>query len=224
LTDQLTIRGLRTLPNIEALGFDWKALKKLLKKHERVWTESREVNRQFLATEQEVHDLEARSVGEMSDSILSGEEVREAADALPGASERLEELRQRSLAYEGALERLHREIVSCVTEHQEAYSGDVCGKAAEQLGEIEAAAARLQQLMAGLQALGSLADWLERPRRSFSYAQADGQPFAAILEEARASRALPQEKRPEAMGIEHPGHAAPKGPVRKVFAPFFGGS
>jgi DNA repair exonuclease SbcCD ATPase subunit len=219
MTEQLTIRGLRTLPNIEALGFDWKALKKLLRKYERIWTESREVDAEFRAAEQEVGELERRAIGEMTDSILSGEEIRAAAEALPTARERLEELRQRSVAYSGALERLHREIVSCTTEHRDTYSGEVRTKAAEQLAEVEAAAASLQQLMAGLQVLGSLAGWLENPKKSFSYAQPDAEMFAGILEEARASKALPQEKRPDHVAIQHPGHTAPKGPVPDWLAP-----
>jgi hypothetical protein len=223
MTEQLTIRGLRTLPNVEVLGFDWKALKKLLRKYERIWTESREVDAEFRAAEQEVGELERRAIGEMTDSILSGEEIRAAAETLPTARERLEELRQRSVAYSGALERLHREIVSCTTEHAPHYSAEVRTKAAEQLAEVEAAAASLQQLMAGLQVLGSLAGWLENPKKSFSYAQPDAEMFAGILEEARASKALPQEKRPDHVAIQHPGHTAPKGPVREIFAPFFGG-
>jgi hypothetical protein len=218
MTEQLTIRGLRTLPNIEALGFDWKALKKLLRKYERIWTESREINDQFLAAEQEVGELERRAVGEMTESILSGEEIRAAAEALPPARERLEGLRARSLAYEGALEKLHREIVSCVEQHAEGYAADVRTRASEQLREVEGAAASLQQLVAGLHVLGSLADWLENPKKSFSYAQPDGQLFAGILEEARASKALPQEKRAESIAIQHPGHRAERGPVPDFFA------
>jgi hypothetical protein len=221
LTDRLTLKGHRTLPDIGALGFDWKPLRKVLAKHQRIWAESREINDQFLAVEREVGELERRAIGEMTDSILgaaAGEEMRAAAEALPTARERLEELRQRSVAYHGALERLHREIVSCTAEHVGTYSAEVRTKAAEQLAEVEAAAASLQQLMAGLQVLGSLADWLENPKKSFSYAQPDGRHFAAVLEEARSCRALPQEKRPDHVAIQHPGHRAERGPVPDFFA------
>ena len=67
--------------------------------------------------------------------------------------------------------------------------------------------------------LGSLSEWLEKPRKSFGYGQPEGQPFAAILEEARKSKALPQEKRPETIGIKHPGHTAARGPVPDWLAP-----
>jgi hypothetical protein len=155
----------------------------------------------------------------MVSGILSGDEVREAAEALPAARERLEELRQQSVAYQGALEKLHREVVSCVEQHAEEYAGDVRAKATEQLAEVEAATSRLQQLMSGLEVLGSLADWVERPQKSFNYGQPRGELFAGILEDARACKALPREKRAESIAIQHPGHSAPKGPVPDWLAP-----
>jgi DNA repair exonuclease SbcCD ATPase subunit len=223
MTDQLTLKGRRALPHIEALGFDWRPLLKAIKKHQRLWHESREINREYLAAEQEVQALESRSIGEMTDSLLTGEDITAAADALPAARERLEELRQRSIAYEGALERLHREIVEIAVEHHETYGAEVQGKAQEQLAEVEDTVSHLQQLMGGMHVLGAISDWLQNPRKSFSYGHPNGQPFAAILEEARASKALPQEKRPEDIAIQHPGGTRERGAVREFFAPFFGG-
>ncbi len=219
MTEPLTLKGHRALPDIEALGFDWRALRKVLKKLQRIWSESREIDAQFVAAEREVQDLERRAAGEMVDGILSGQEVHGAADALPAAREKLESLRERSQAYGQALERMHREIAACAEKHAEEYIADVRAKATEQLSEVEAAVAHLQQLVAGLHLLGSLSEWLERPQKSFSYGQPDGQPFAAILEEARSSKALPQEMRPETMVIAHPGHTAPRGPVADWLAP-----
>ena len=220
MTEHLTLKGHRALPDVRALGFDWKALQKVLTKHQRIWAESREIDAEFVAADREVGELERRSLGEMTEGILSGTESQEAADALPAAREKLEELRQRSLAYSGALEKLHREIVGCAEEHAEEYAADVRAKATEQLAEVEATVAHLRQLVAGLHVLSGVADWLERPKKSFSYTQPEGGMFAGILAEARTSKALPQEKRPEAMGIQHPGHTAPKGGLREVFAPF----
>ncbi len=61
----------------------------------------------------------------------------------PAARERVEDLGQRNVAYAGALEQIHRQIVEHVEEHAEAYGGDVRAKAEEQLRDIESAAARL---------------------------------------------------------------------------------
>lgn len=220
MTEPRTIRGPRTLPDIQALGFRWKALGKVLDKQQRIWTESREIDAQFQAAEAEVAELERRALGEMTTGILSGEEVREAADALPEARERVEDLRRRGVAYAAALERLQREIAEHVEEHAEAYGGDVRAKAEEQLRDIESTAAHLRQLVAGMTVLGSLAEWIERPQKSFSYGQPDGRLFDAILEQARSSAALPQSARPEMVGIRHPGHAAPRGPLREEYRPF----
>ncbi len=149
MTEHLTLKGNRTLPNVRALGFDWKALQRVLTKHQRIWTESREVDAEYSAAEREVGELERRALGEMTEGILSGNEILEAAEELPVAREKLENLRERSRAYSRALEKLHREIVGCAEEHAEEYAADVRTKATEQLGEVEAAVTHLQQLMAG---------------------------------------------------------------------------
>jgi hypothetical protein len=223
MTEHFQLKGQRTLPDIEGLGFKWKPLLKAIAKPQRLWHESREVNREFLAAEQEVNALESRSLGEMTDSILTGADITAAADALPAARARLENLRQRSIAYEGALERVHREIVEIATAHQEAFTEEVHAKAQKQLGEVEAAAAHLQQLVGGLYVLGAIGTWLENPKKSFSYRAPEPGLFENILAAAKESGALPREEGLEGKFIEHPGHAAPKGPVREIFAPFFGG-
>lgn len=82
------------------------------------------------------------------------------------------------------------------------------------------AAAHLRQLVAGMAVLGSLAEWLERPQKSFSYAQPDGTPFLSILEQARSSAALPQSARPQMAGIQHPGHTVRPAPLRPEYEPF----
>jgi DNA repair exonuclease SbcCD ATPase subunit len=207
MTEELTLKGGRggTFPNPKGLGFTWKPLEKLIAKHQKVWSEERRLNQEYIALESEIAQLERREHTGLVESILTGDEAPDGS-TVEEARRKLEKLGKRIQAYNEALAAVNREIEQTIARHREEWHEEVYQKLAEQAGEVEQAIGHLRSTQAGLEALSAFAQWVENPRKSFGFGEGPtnldtfsgmvktGEVYEALIRDAREKAVRPEER------------------------------
>ncbi len=202
------VQGARgAIPNPKAFGLRWRAMEKLLAKLTALGDEARELDFEYVQAEAYLHQLEGSEIDVLADALQSDGDPPTITQDIAKARTEVEALRKRAAILSRAQEKTNAALLGVVRENSAEWSAQVYERARQKADEVEEAVGRLRAAQAELSAFAALADWLERPEKSYGFGPG---PYLvdtfehrnvrlpdvldAIVSDARETAATPDEK------------------------------